>query len=301
MIVDCRTHVWSQVDQLGSGACEHLRRRSGQKQLTADPADHAIAAQCVDKSLVFGWRSAMLDADVPNGFVARYVAQNPGKLIGVAAVDPTEGVALDLAKDMLDQDEFRGLSVSPPNQGFHPADSRAMRLYELAARRGVPIFVDQGPDFPSPGRLEYARPALWDEVARDLPNLTLVIGSLGHPWVEECLVLLGKHDRVYADVAGLPNRPWQAYHALVLAHQFGVIHKVLLAGDFPFGTPAGAIEGLFRLNELTQGTLLPSVPREALRGVVERDALRELGIARATESVRAALSDSSGLPPGGAV
>jgi uncharacterized protein len=199
-------------------------------------------------------------------------------MIGIAAVDPTQGDPARLARDLLDRKEFRGLTVSPGAQNFHPADSRAMRLYEVAAERGVPLFVDNAAHLPSMAHMEYARPLLLDEVAREFPKLTIVISSLGYPWVDEGIALLGKNPRVFGGLAGLIRRPWQAYNALVLAHQFNVMEKVLFGSDFPFLTAAEAIEFVYRLHEVTQGTNLPTVPREALRSVVERDALGALGI-----------------------
>ena len=192
--------------------------------------------------------------------------------------------AAETAEAMLERKEFRGLTVSPAMQAFHPADSRAMALYDLADGRGAPVFIHQGTHLPARGRMEYARPFLLDEIAREFPNLTMVISSLGHPWVEEAIALLGKHPRVFADVAGLIRRPWQAYNALVLAHQFNVMDKVLFGSDFPYYTAAEAIEAVYRLHEVIQGTNLPSVPRETLRGMIERDALTALGIALPGES-----------------
>ena len=98
------------------------------------------------------------------------------------------------------------------------------------------------------------------------------------PWTSETVCLLGKQPRVYADTAGLLRRSWAAYQALLTAHQAGVARKLLFASDFPFSAAAEAIERLYRLNEIAQGTNLPAVPREVLRGIVERDALANLGI-----------------------
>ncbi len=286
MIVDCHTHVWTSVEKLGDGAREYIRRQSGRDEVTASPADHRLACRCVDRALVFG--SCTLDTGEPvtNETVADYVADSDGKAIGIAAVNPLKNGAAELAGELLDRDEFRGLTLSPAIHGFHPADSRAERIYEIAADRGVPVFLCQGTHFPSRGRMEHARPALLDEISREYPGLTLVVGSMGHPWVEECIALLGKHPRVFADVAGLIRRPWQAHNALVLAHQFNVMDKVLFGSDFPYYTPAEAIESLYRLHEVTQGTNLPTVPRGALRLVIERNALEVLKIARPGDVVQ---------------
>jgi uncharacterized protein len=105
-----------------------------------------------------------------------------------------------------------------------------------------------------------------------------VLSHVGHPWIDETLVLLGKHANVYADVAALLRRPWITYDALVRAHQFQVIDKLLFGSDFPFTTAGECIETLYTINQIAMGTNMPTVPRESLRGIVERDALGLLGI-----------------------
>ena len=291
MIIDCHTHIWTSIDQLGRDARAYIKRQSGHDELAASPSDHAQAAECVDKTLVLGYRSAYLGADVPNDLIAEYVSRHNQGTIGIAGIDPTERGAVEMARQCLDRSEFRGLTISPASQNFHPADSRAMKIYELAASRGVPVFVHHGTHFVAQGRMEYARPFLLDEVAREFPTLTLVVASIGHPWVEEAIALVGKHPRVFTDIAGLVRRPWQAYNALVMAHQFNVMEKVLFGSDFPYYTASQAVQSLYRLHEVTQGTNLPSVPRELLRSVVERDALGALGIARPGEQPQRSSED----------
>jgi hypothetical protein len=46
------------------------------------------------------------------------------------------------------------------------------------------------------------------------------------------------------------------------------------------------IEALYSINHLVHGTNLPAIPREELRSVVERDALRLLGIGLANGNGR---------------
>ncbi len=278
MIVDCHTHIWTSVDQLGPDAEAFLMRQSQGGDLAADPAAHEAAAQCVDKTLVLGIYSDHLGACVPNDLVAEYVSAGGDKMIGIAAADPTVELTVTQAVELLERSDFRGLTVSPASQNFHPADSRAMALYELADQHGAAVFFHQGTHFHERGRLEYARPLLLDEIALEFPNLTIVVSSLGHPWIEECISLIGKHPHVFADIAGLVRRPWQAYNAMVLAHQFNVMDKVLFGSDFPFFTAAEAIKSVYRMHEITQGTNLPIVPREVLRSMVERDTLGVLGI-----------------------
>ena len=132
--------------------------------------------------------------------------------------------------------------------------------------------------FAEQSKLEFARPYLFDEVVRTFPTLRIIFAQLGHPWLDETICLLGKHANVFADVSGLLSRPWQAYNALVSAHQAQVIDKLLFGSDFPYTSVSDCIEAVYSINQFAQGTNLPVVPREALRGIVERDALALLGL-----------------------
>jgi hypothetical protein len=278
MIIDCHTRIWASPDQLGPAAAAWLARCSGQPSPSADPADHAAAARSVARTLVWGFRSRYLGADVPNAFLADYVSAHAEATIGVAAIDPAEPDALERLANVADRPEFSGVTVSPAAQGFHPADSRAMRIYAFCEEAGLPVFVEPGTDLAPEAILEFARPYLFDEIARAYPQLTIVIASLGSPWEAETLTLLAKQPRVFADISGLLGRPWQAYQWLLTAHNAGLSEKLLFGSDFPFSIASTAIEQVYRVNEITHGTNLPAVPRETLRGIIERDALGLLGI-----------------------
>ncbi len=278
MIVDCHTRIWASPEQMGRGSATWLVRNGGQENLSADPSEHAAASAEADQTLVWGFRSRHLSADVPNAFLADYVAQHREKVIGIAAVDPPEPDAMERLENIAGRSEFAGVTICPAGQGFHPCDTRAMETYAFCQERGLPVFVEMGVELSPQAALEFARPQLLDEVARSFPQLTLLVAAMGRPWVQETVPLLAKHPRVYADVAALVRRPWEAYQALLLAHQCAVTDKLLFGSDFPFSTVATAIEQFYRLNELSHGTNLPTVPREVLRGIVERDALAVLGI-----------------------
>ena len=284
MIVDCHTHLWQSPDQLGRAVLGGLPpRRAGSgggfAVPAADPEHHADSARPVDVSIVLGFKSNFLQADVPNRLVADYVGRDPRRLVGFAGIDPTDDAALDDLAAAHEQLKLGGVTVSPANQDFHPADTRAMDVYAEAQRRRMPVLFHPGGPMTTAGKLSHSRPHLLDEVARSFPDLRIVIAQLGQPWVEEAIALLAKHPHVWADLSTLPQRPWLAYNALVHAHQAGVAEKLLFGSDFPFADAAATIQSLYSLNQLVQGTGLPVVPREVVRGIVERDALEALGLA----------------------
>jgi predicted TIM-barrel fold metal-dependent hydrolase len=167
-----------------------------------------------------------------------------------------------------------------------------MAVFEKAAALHLPVIFYPGTHLSPKTKMEYARPHLLDEVARAFPNLKIVISHMGYPWVDEALVLLGKHPNVFADVAALLRRPWIAYDALVRAHQMQVIDRLLFGSDFPFTTAGECIETLYTINQMAMGTNMPTVPREALRGIVERDALSLLGIPAISPRLLASLPKS---------
>ena len=294
MICDVHTHIWQSPDQLGQlelGEMPRPMRAGGRPRMnpsgrtvwrsipSGDPDYHWSQSGAVDKSIVLGFKSRYLHAEIPNRYVADYVARYPQKLIGFAGIDPTERGAAGEVKVAKNDLLLRGITISPANQDFHPTDSRAMNVYAEAEALGMPIIVHPSGRFTEQSKMEYGRPYLLDEVARSFPKLRLVIAQMGQPWVDETICMLGKHDHVFADVSGLLSRPWDAYNALVSAHQYGVIDKLLFGSDFPYTSATECIETLYSINQLAQGTNLPVVPREALRGIVERDAIALLGLA----------------------
>lgn len=248
-----------------------------QQVVQVDANRYLEAVNPVDRAIVLGFKSAYLQAEIPNQFVSDAVRRHSPKLIGFAGIDPTDRTwrgDLDRAQEELG---LKGATVSPALQNFHPADTRAMAFYEACLRRGMPVLFDQ--DLRSPAaKMEFGRPMLVDEVAREFPALRIVVSHLGFPWTDETVTLLAKHKHVYADIAGLLRHPWLSYNALMIAYEFDVMDKLLFGSDFPHRAPTECIEALYSVNLVAAGTNLAAIPRAKLRGIVERDALALLGI-----------------------
>ncbi len=297
MIVDCHTHVWESVEQLGKGAglWEGRNRRGAAGPPRAAMTDHLAATKPVDKTFVLAFKSHYLKADVPNDFVAGYVRKHADRLIGFAAVDPSRPAeAISDLRRAHESLGMKGVTVWPAVQDFHPASTSAMRVYAEAARLRIPIIFHQNVHSSPASKMEYARPYLLDEVAREFPNLKIVISHMGYPWIEETLALIGKHRNVFAEISGVLHHPWQAYNALLSAYQYSVMDMLLFGSDFPYTSPAACIETLYSINQFCHGTNLPTIPREQLRQIVERNTLDLLGIEFHTPAARP--GDSSILP-----
>ncbi len=299
MIVDCYTCIWDSPARLGRGAERavsqngHPRRPGNEPPSHAGMDAHRTASQPVDTSIVLGFKSLHLESEVPNAFVADYVRRDPDRLIGFAGVDPTEpNQAIEELQNAREELGMRGLAISPSAQNLHPCHTSAKTVYEAAANAQMPVLFHSGLLNTPECALQYGQPVLLDEVAREFPRLKIVIAHMGYPWTHETIALLAKHNNVYADISWLLHQPWTAYQALVTAHQSGVIEKLLFGSGFPYTHAAACIEALYSLNHMVHGTNLPAIPREQLRGIVERDALAMLGIAT-NGTTRPAAADAS--------
>jgi len=283
MTIDLHTRLWISTEQFGPAVAEQMRRRrvAAWEDHTADAEDHELAMAPVSAAVILGFESKLLGGSISHEQVAGHVNRAPDKLLGFAGIDPKADidptVSLQRAMDL----GLVGVTVNPAAAGFHPTDTRAMALFEACQHHKMPVLVECGTVLARDARMEFARPVLLDEVIREFPNLKIVLGTFGDPWVEEGVALLAKHPNVYADISGFTARPWQLFNALLTAHQLGVMEQVLFGSNFPFVTPEQAIKTIFSVNTLTQGTQLPSVPREQLRTVVERDTIQVLGLRRA--------------------
>ena len=237
----------------------------------------------VQYAVILGLEARYIEASISADQVASYVRLRPDKYLGFAGIDPmADGYLAEL--DRAVQLGLVGVTISPTAGAYHPSHSRAMRLYEQCDELGLPVMVHPSTHLGPQTAMEYAQPHLFDEVARSFPNLHLILGQIGDPWVDQTLVLLSKHHRVFSDVTGVVMRPWQLYNVLWLAHQQGTMEKLLLGSDFPFCTPQKAIVSLYSVNRLTQGTNLPTVPREQLQSIVERDVFSCLSLAQPAEA-----------------
>jgi predicted TIM-barrel fold metal-dependent hydrolase len=288
MIVDVHTHVWDSLEQLGPTAAERERARAARpwNRPNASIEAHDQATRVVDYAFILGFEAGNIEAHISAARVAAYVANEPAKFIGFAGIDPM----VDGYDDRLDEAlelGLKGVVVSPWTSGYNPTHSDAMDLFDRCSRKGLPVVVHPDGHMLPQTNMTFGQPMLLDEVARELPDLKLIVSQMGFPWVDQTLVLVRKHANVFADISDIATRPSSLLHYMASAYEFGVIDKLLLGSNFPYGTPEEVILTIYRLREMTRATNLPGLPMEALRSIVERDTLAVLGIEKPAAAVEA--------------
>ena len=260
MIVDCHTHI-------GSAVIESV------------PSEHLAAMETVDACIVL---AESKDSNTEtNKQLSEYVNSHSEKTVGFAVVDPTkDDISIKNITSISDKQGLHGVVLYCSNACFHPTDSDAMRFYETAQELSLPIFFHNAGYLEPQAILNYAQPFLLDEIARTFPDLKIIIGTMGMPFVEQTLAMVAKHKNVYADLTVKTSSVWRTYNTVVAAYEYNVMDKLLFGSGFPGSKQGQCIETLLGFNKLLADTNLPTVPRDNIRNIIERDTLELLGIKR---------------------
>ncbi len=277
MIVDCHTHVGAREHFSDAFVDDMVRAWGPQANPARTLEEHWETVGVVDRAIVLAFAAPRIGFEVPNDYVAEYVAQHPDKLIGFASVDAADPEAVPKLERAVESG-LRGLKLAPTYQGFDPLSPAALAICEAAEELGLPVMWHQGTTFVRTAELRWALPLQIDQVAIRFPRLRIVIAHMGHPWIDDAMVVVRKHPNVFADVSALHPRPWQLYNGLLSALEYGVADKLLFGTDWPFVGVEDTFAGLSAVNRFTEGTSLPRVPDAVIEEIISRPTLRLLGL-----------------------
>lgn len=257
MIVDCHTHI----------ECPGLSISS---------QEHIEACQKVSNAFVLA--SCAEQTSQSNSKVSNYISKND-KMIGFAVVNPVEDkIDTKSISELVDKGKFKGLVLYCCEHNFHPCHSKAMNLYEIAEKLKLPVFFHNMPPYSPVANLAFAQPMLLDELASAFAGLKIIIGGMGFPFVNQTVCMLNKHPNVLAGLTVRPERTWETYNTVLQAYEADVMDKLIFGSGFPSATVQSCMETLLGFNSLLVNTNLPTVPRERIRSVIEKDTLSLIGI-----------------------
>lgn len=279
-IIDVHSHVWRYPDHFDDDFRQQARRaRAGvEVDLTVRFEDYQRLSVPGVKTIVFGGKARLSGMWVDDAFVAAYVAADPEQLIGFLSVDPTQdGWQRELRHGHRELG-LRGIKLLSMYAGFRPDDERLDPLWKYAAEHALPVLLHTGTTFISQAPLDCTLPRHLDRVAIRFPEVKLILAHLGHPYEGECIAVIRKHANAYADISALHYRPFQLYHSLMLAQEYGVWHKLLFGTDYPFTNVTATLDGLRGLNRMVERTSLPRLDGAEIEALIHRDSLALLGI-----------------------
>lgn len=196
----------------------------------------------VDIALLSAWHAPEGDL-ISNDEVERQIEAAPTRFRGLASVDlnnPMEAVRE--IRRRVDGKRFVGVRIVPWLWDLPPNDRRYYPVYAACIEAGVPFCTQIGHTGPLK-RSEVGRliPYL-EDVLLDFPELVVVGGHVGFPWIDELTTLSIKFPNFYVDTSAY------ALHRLppdFVQWMKGVGRKRVMFGtNWPMLSPKQCLDGL---------------------------------------------------------
>ena len=137
-----------------------------------------------------------------NEDVAKFASQYPDRLIPWFRLwgdDVETGVAT--LEQGVRELGCKGFEVSSYREKRYITDPAFYPYYAKCTELGIPVRITTGIHLLSDRAHDYAHPKHLDQIARDFPELTIVAGLAGWPWVPELVAIATRHQNIYIDIA----------------------------------------------------------------------------------------------------
>ena len=229
------------------------------------------ATETMDRVIVFGIKAPFCGINADQEQIAEFVQKHSDRFIGWCSVDPNDADCIEQLNYYVNDLGLRGLKCSPIYQNWDPQDPQHLPLFKRAEALGIPVNIHQGTSFVRTGPLKFANPIQLEDIAVACPDLRIVISHMGHPWEDECVVLIRKHPNLFTNISALHYRPLRHYQAFISAIEYGVEHKLIFGSDFPSATPEQVVSGQWKINDVVKGTSLPRVPDEVIHNILHEN------------------------------
>lgn len=177
-----------------------------------------------------------------NPSLEEFTKAYPKKFFGFFGLDPHKGMkGIYALEKAVKENGMRGAAVDPYLAKIYPNDAKYYPIYSKCCELNIPIVFTTGPATLVPGAvMDHVAPRYIDFVARDFPELKIVISHGGYPWVNEAIFVAQRNANVYIDLSEYELYP-QA-EAYVQAMNSIITDKVLFASAHPFVELKDAIE-----------------------------------------------------------
>jgi predicted TIM-barrel fold metal-dependent hydrolase len=137
-----------------------------------------------------------------NDEVAELRREYPDRFIGLARISAFLGMrgVRELEQRVREQG-FQALGVSALVDGIPASDRRFYPLYAKAAELGIPVRIYSSMNYATDRPYDLGHPRHLDQVAIDFPELTIIGGLGGWPWVNEMVALVRRHPKLHLDTS----------------------------------------------------------------------------------------------------
>jgi len=169
-----------------------------------------------------------------NDSVIEFASKHPEKFIGFVGLDPHKGMkAIEELKVSVNELGMKGAAVDPYLAQIYANDAKYYPIYSKCCELDIPIVFTTGPATLVPNSIiDHVAPRYIDFVARDFPELKIVISHGGYPWVNEAINVVQRNRNVYIDLSEYEFSPMS--EAYIQAANTMIPDKILYASAHPF-------------------------------------------------------------------
>jgi predicted TIM-barrel fold metal-dependent hydrolase len=127
------------------------------------------------------------------------------------------------------------LKIHPVHGGFAPNERELYPAYALCQERSVPVIFHCGTSNFDGAVNRFADPVYVEDVAKDFPELTIVLAHGGRGWWYDAAAFLAlMRERIWIELSGLPPKKLPEYYARHDLDRLG--RKFIFGTDWP-GVP----------------------------------------------------------------
>lgn len=141
-----------------------------------------------------------------NETLKRICPLHPDRIVGLAAISPLDGMrGVRELEHMVREHAVGGLRVVALYNAIPASDRRYYPLYAKCVELDVPVRIYTSMNYANDRPYDLGHPRHLDCVAVDFPELRIVAGLSGWPWISDMVGLLRRHPNLYCDTAA--HRP----------------------------------------------------------------------------------------------
>ncbi|MGD9942840.1 MAG: amidohydrolase family protein [Burkholderiaceae bacterium] len=236
--------------QDGAGHMAHYEQvYDSTKSATRKPdqaADAALAAY-LDTYERLGARHVILrgrdlrssfGTHVSNESVAAFCREHGPRFIGFAGVDPARGMAAvrDLEHAVRELG-MKGLNLPCFELKIAINDARLYPLYAKCIELDIPVALHCGVNFAPQAPIRNSHPMLLDEVMVHFPELRVLAGPPGWPWINDLIAVAWRHANVHIGLMAVRPRyldvPNSGYESLLQYGSTVLKDRIIVGSAFP--------------------------------------------------------------------
>jgi len=137
-----------------------------------------------------------------NDELSELLRDYPDRFIGLARVSGLHGMrGVRELERRVRGEKFQALGVSALVDGIPASDRRYYPLYAKAVELDIPVRIYSSMNYATDRPYDLGHPRHLDQVAIDFPELTIIGGLGGWPWVNEMVALVRRHPKLHLDTS----------------------------------------------------------------------------------------------------